>query len=100
VSIEDPYPNPFVEQVTFSIVISGGVVPEVFNMDLINVNGIIEDSFTMEDFPLLHIGTNDVVWNGSSRRGNDLPNGVYIYRINLNVGDKRVQKFGKLVKLR
>ncbi|MEO5979122.1 MAG: C25 family cysteine peptidase [Chryseolinea sp.] len=100
VAIEEPYPNPFTEQVTFSIVITGGVVPDVFDMQLINVNGIIEDSFTMENFPVLHIGTNEVVWNGSSGRGNNLPNGVYIYRINLNVGDKRVQKIGKLVMVR
>jgi hypothetical protein len=100
VAIEDPYPNPFNDQVTFSIVISGGVVPDAFDLQLINVNGKLEDSFTLEDFPIIHIGTNDLVWYGSSRHGNNLPNGVYIYRINLNVGDKRVQKIGKLVLLR
>jgi hypothetical protein len=100
VAVEDPYPNPFTEQVVFNIIISGGVVPDAFDLQIINVNGELEDSFTLESFAALHIGTNDVIWNGSSRRGNNLPNGVYVYRINLNVGDKHVQKIGKLVRLR
>lgn len=100
VSVTDPHPNPFSSEVFFGLVITGDVLPDQFELQLMNVNGQLQDRFTLEDFPVMHIGTNELIWDGTTANGNILPNGIYIYRLDLTIGDQVHRKIGKLVLVR
>ena len=100
VTISDPYPNPFNHEVYFRIALSGGSLPEQLNVQFINVNGQSQSQFTESDFDALHIGTNEIIWNGSDRNGNLLPGGVYVYEIKLIIDGQQTRKLGKLVIVR
>ncbi len=100
IGISDPHPNPFNREVFFDVVLTGGVLPDYFDMQLVNVNGQVQDHFSIQDFPAFHIGTNQLIWDGRSSTGNVLPNGVYVYKITITVGGAQVQRIGKLVLLR
>jgi hypothetical protein len=100
VTISDPFPNPFNHEVYFGIVLSGGSLPEQLNLQFINVNGQSQSQFTDADFDALHIGTNELIWNGSDRNGNLLPGGVYVYEIKLLIDGQQTRKLGKLVIVR
>ena len=100
VSISDPYPNPFNQEVYFRIVLSGNSLPEQLDIRLVNVNGQIQNEFTGSDFETMHIGTNEIIWNGSDRNGNALPGGVYVYEIRLLIDGQPTRKLGKLVLVR
>jgi hypothetical protein len=100
VTIADPYPNPFSQEVFFRIVLSGSSIPEAMVIQLVNVNGQVQSEFTESDLEVLHIGTNEIVWNGTDRMGNSLPGGVYIYEIKLLIEGQQTRKLGKLVLVR
>ena len=97
VTVSDPYPNPFSAAVYFKIVISGDVLPDQIDLQMVHVNGQLVNDFTSQDLPPFHIGTNELVWNGTDLNGNVLPNGVYVYKLNLIINGEQVKKIGKLV---
>lgn len=96
-TIADPYPNPFSHEVYFKIAISGNELPDAFDWQIINVNGKVVRHYGNYSSPAFHIGTNEFIWDGTDSQGNDLPNGVYIYKMMLYLKDKFVEKKGKLI---
>ena len=100
VTIKDPYPNPFVNEVYFKIVVTGNQLPDAFDMQIMDVNGRLLGHYGNYDQPAFHIGTNELSWDGTDPSGNPLPNGVYVYKMMLYVEERVVQKIGKLVLLR
>jgi hypothetical protein len=100
VSISNPFPNPFVGEVNFKIIVSGNELPQVFDMQVISVSGKVVGRFGNNDFSPLHIGTNELTWSGTDPHGNFLASGVYIYKMMVRVGDTLVEKIGKVVLVR
>jgi hypothetical protein len=100
VAISEPYPNPSNRWVSFDIVISGQIVPDRFELQLMNVNGQLEQQFTAADFGPLHVGTNRLTWDSEGKAGNTLSNGVYIYKVDLVIGSQHISKVGKVVRVR
>ncbi|HET6538876.1 MAG TPA: C25 family cysteine peptidase, partial [Chryseolinea sp.] len=100
VTIKDPYPNPFANDVYFKIVITGNELPDAFDMKLTDVNGKILGHYGNYSDPAFHIGTNELSWNGTDLGGNALPSGVYIYKMMIYIQDRYVEKIGKLVLVR
>ncbi len=100
VTIKDPFPNPFTNDVYFKIVITGNELPDAFDMKLTDVNGKILGHYGNYSDPAFHIGTNELSWNGTDPGGNLLPSGVYIYKMMLYIQDRYVEKIGKLVLVR
>jgi hypothetical protein len=100
VSITDPYPNPFSDEVYFKIVISGNDSPDAFDLQLINVNGKLVGHYGNYSSPAFHIGTNELSWNGTDSSGNALPSGIYIYKMMLYIKDRVVERIGKVVFVR
>jgi hypothetical protein len=98
--VSDAYPNPTSGDVYFKVVISGSALPDALAFEVLSVNGQVRDRLTTAHFPALHIGSNELVWNGTSANGNALPNGIYIYKLTVGAGDKRVQRIGKIALLR
>jgi hypothetical protein len=100
VSITNPYPNPFTNEVYFKIIITGNELPDAFDMQLINVNGKLVGHYGNYTNPSFHIGTNELSWNGADSSGNALPSGVYIYKMMLYIKDRVVEKIGKIALVR
>jgi hypothetical protein len=100
ISITDPFPNPFTNEVNFKIVISGNNLPEAFDMQLISVNGKLIGHYGGNSSSTFHIGTNEFTWDGTDPNGNVLSNGVYIYKMMVSLGGNLVEKIGKLVLVR
>lgn len=99
-TVSDPFPNPFSNELYFKIIITGDILPEQFDLQMVNVNGQLQNHFQTEDLPQLYIGTNEMIWQGTDINGNFLPNGVYIYKLNLIVNGKQMKKIGKVVLVR
>lgn len=95
-SISDAYPNPASSEVFFKILVSGATTPDHLELRVIGVNGQLQEVLTEKDFPALQIGSNELVWRGTTRNGNTLPNGLYIYKLIVGASDRTVQRTGKL----
>ncbi len=110
-----PYPNPFSTACRFIYTLTGDKSPDYFKIQIMTVSGRIVKEITQEEFGLLKVGTHqsDYVWDGTDTYGNQLANGVYLYRViarNQNDGaleryetaaDRFFKKdFGKLVIMR
>ncbi len=100
VTISEPYPNPSASDFTFRVILSGQYIPENFNLELVDVNGKLLHAFSQEDANDFHIGVNYLKWDGTDLQGNVLPNGVYIYKMQLSVNGNQVIREGKLVLVR
>jgi hypothetical protein len=99
-TIADPYPNPFVSDLYFKIVITGDEVPDAFDMQVITVNGKLVAHYANYNQSIFHIGTNLLTWDGTDPSGNKLPGGVYIYKVMVYINDKVIEKIGKVVLVR
>jgi len=73
-----PYPNPSSSEVRFDLIITGDNPPDILQLDVISTTGAPVVSFEVTQF---YIGTNRVIWDGKDGNGNDLPSGLYIYKL-------------------
>jgi len=65
-----------------------------------DVNGKQVGHYGNYSKPNLHIGSNELSWDGKDPSGNPLSGGVYIYKMMLYIKDQVVQKIGKIVLVR
>lgn len=95
-TVSDAYPNPARGDVYFKIAVSGNAPPDRLELRVTGVNGQLHTVLTEADFPTLQIGTNELIWNATTRNGNTLPNGIYVYKLTVGASDQVVQRIGKL----
>lgn len=91
-----PHPNPSTGAFYFPFVVSGSVVPDYFNLQIVSVEGKVlhEENLNEDSF---HIGTNTIQWNGKDASGYEQPAGVYVYRLVVRTNNQDIRKNGKLV---
>ena len=77
-----PYPNPFTTQTRFVYTITGEI-PTDFYLQIMTVSGRVIREVDAIEFGPLYIGTHlsDFVWDGTDEYGDQLANGVYLYRV-------------------
>ncbi len=109
-----PYPNPFSTSTRFVFTLTGSVIPDQLKIQIMTVTGKVVKEITQNELGPIRIGNNisEYAWDGKDAYGDQLANGVYLYRvIILNGGntferretaaDKAFTKgFGKLYLLR
>lgn len=109
-----PYPNPFSTSTRFVFTLTGSEVPEQMKIQIMTVSGKIVREITQSELGAVRIGNNitDYAWDGKDEFGDQLANGVYLYRVLIKhqggaikhrgtAGDKAFKKgFGKLYLLR
>ncbi len=90
------YPNPFSDdtQFTFQFQSSSGTADVTIKIYTINGRLIQE----LED--VAQPGFNKIYWDGRDRDGNLIANGVYLYKIIVDDGEKTVEKIEKLAVVR
>jgi hypothetical protein len=109
-----PYPNPFSSSVRFVFTVTGSEVPDQIKIQIMTVTGKVVKEIFQDELGPLRIGNNitEYAWNGKDEYGDQLANGVYIYRVLVRkdgqyvehrptAGDKAFKKgYGKMYLLR
>ncbi len=77
------YPNPFSTSTRFVFRLTGGEVPEFFKIQIMTISGKVVRELTQTELGDIHIGQNitDYAWDGTDEFGNELANGLYLYRV-------------------
>ncbi|MBN3582849.1 transporter [Algoriphagus aestuarii] len=109
-----PYPNPFSTSVRFVFTVTGAEVPDEIKIQIMTVTGKVVREILQNELGPIRIGNNitDYAWDGKDEFGDQLANGVYIYRVLVRkngqfmehrptAGDKAFKKgYGKMYLLR
>ena len=109
-----PYPNPFSTSTRFVFTLTGAEIPARLKIQIMTVTGKVVREITQDELGPIRIGNNitDYAWDGRDEYGDQLGNGVYIYRVVLDrdldsfkhretSADKAFKKgYGKLYLLR
>jgi hypothetical protein len=99
VQFTEPYPNPFSTQANFEFVLTGSTLPDQATLQLLNLSGKMVNEFLLP-VSELHVGTNRVQWAAMDQYANSAPNGVYIFRFNIVIGQQTFTSIGKVVLVR
>jgi hypothetical protein len=77
------YPNPFSTSTCFVYTLTGVESPTHFKIQIMTVSGRVVREITEQEFGPLKPGTHqsDYCWDGKDEFGDQLANGVYLYRI-------------------
>jgi hypothetical protein len=77
------YPNPFSTSTRFVFTITGSEVPETFTIQIMTIDGKVVREIGADELGNVHIGRNvtDYAWDGKDEYGDQLANGVYLYRV-------------------
>lgn len=109
-----PYPNPFSSSVRFVFTLTGSEIPDEIKIQIMTVTGKVVREILQNELGPIRIGNNitEYAWDGRDEFGDQLANGVYIYRVLIRkngqfmehrptAGDKGFTKgYGKMYLLR
>jgi hypothetical protein len=109
-----PYPNPFSSRTQFVFTLTGSEIPEDIIIQIMTVNGTVVREITKDEIGPIKIGHNktDYAWDGRDEYGDQLANGVYLYKVKIFTNGKEMKHrqtsadrafehgFGKLYLLR
>jgi flagellar hook assembly protein FlgD len=78
-----PYPNPFSTNVRFVYTLTGDQIPDEMKIQIMTVSGKVVREITQDELGPLRVGNNitDFAWDGKDEFGDQLANGVYLYRV-------------------
>ena len=90
------YPNPFSTATHFVFTLTGSEVPTYFKIQILTITGKVIREITNDELGLLHIGRNitEYAWNGKDEFGDQLANGVYLYRVVTSIRGEDIEKRG------
>ena len=88
-----PYPNPFSTSVQFVFTLTGTVVPDGIKIRILTVSGRGVRTITQDELGPIFIGNNktDFAWDGRDEYGDQLANGVYLYKVYLTINGEQVE---------
>jgi hypothetical protein len=77
------YPNPFSTSTCFVYTMTGAETPTQFKLQIMTVSGKVVREITAAEFGPMLPGTHqsDYCWDGRDTYGDQLANGVYLYRV-------------------
>jgi hypothetical protein len=81
------YPNPFSTSTRFVFTLTGSEVPDDMIIQIMTVSGKVIREITEGEFGPIYIGRNisQFSWNGTDEFGDQLANGVYLYRVRMKI---------------
>lgn len=88
-----PYPNPFSTSVQFVFTLTGSEVPDEIMIRIMTVSGRVVKEIMQDELGPLKIGNNitDYAWDGRDEFGDQLANGVYLYKVFLRKNGQNVE---------
>lgn len=108
------WPNPFSTSTRFVFTLTGSELPTYFKIQVMTISGKLVREIDLSEIGPIHIGRNitQYAWDGKDQFGDQLANGVYLYRIITNIRGENIEKresgaskyftkdFGKMVLIR
>ncbi len=89
-------PNPFNTFTHFTFNLAGPTSPDEIIIKIYTVAGrLIQEISTLGN-----IGFNKIPWDGRDKDGDQIGNGVYLYKVIVKQGGKQIEGLSKLVKMR
>ena len=88
-----PYPNPFSDRVRFVFTLTGSEIPTGIKIQIMTVSGRIVREITQDELGPIRIGNNltEYAWDGRDEYGDQLANGVYLYRVLLQHNEENFE---------
>lgn len=88
------YPNPFSTSTQFVFTLTGSETPEYFKIQILTITGKVVKEITQDELGPLHIGRNitQYAWDGHDEFGDQLANGVYLYRVVTKLNGENIEK--------
>ncbi|MFI5251746.1 MAG: C25 family cysteine peptidase [Bacteroidota bacterium] len=93
------YPNPFRGNTFFTFVLTGSQVPGQIHIKIYTVAGRTIRTITLNP-GAVQIGMNKISWDGRDDLGDEIANGAYFYKINMDSGAESAEAIQRLVKIR
>jgi hypothetical protein len=93
------YPNPAQERFVFQFILTGEL-PTEFELEIFSTQGSRLHRFEMSHLLQFHVGTNELIWNGTDAAGGFLPPGIYYYNLFIGGSGNRISERGKIVLVR
>jgi len=90
------YPNPFSTQTKFVYTLTGSTPPTDVKIQILTITGKVVKEITNTELGSLSIGRNqvtDYAWDGKDEFGDQLANGVYLYRVIVKEGNDYVKHY-------
>src|SRR6202008_4112146 len=87
------YPNPFSTSTRFVFTLTGSEIPTNMKIQILTVSGKIVREITQSELGIIHIGRNisEYAWDGKDEFGDQLANGLYIYRVVTQLDGKALE---------
>jgi hypothetical protein len=91
------YPNPFTTSTAFVFTLTGSVAPTHMRIQILTVTGKIVREITAQELGPIQIGQNitSYKWDGRDQFGQELANGVYLYRVIAEINGRSIEKFNR-----
>ncbi len=88
------WPNPFSTATHFVFTLTGDEIPTYFKIQIMTITGKIVREINQDQLGPIHIGRNitQYAWDGKDEYGDQLANGVYLYRVLTNLHGKEIEK--------
>jgi hypothetical protein len=91
-----PYPNPFSTSMRFVFTLTGTSVPDNILIRIMTVTGKVVREITQDELGAIKIGNNitEFAWDGRDQFGDQLANGVYLYKVYIRDNELNFEKNG------
>jgi hypothetical protein len=89
-----PYPNPFTTSVKFVYTLTGEKVPDYLKIQILTVTGKVVREIIGDELGYIKLGNNisEYAWPGTDEYGDQLANGVYLYRVIAKIDGKAIEQ--------
>ncbi|RYD83300.1 MAG: hypothetical protein EOP53_01255 [Sphingobacteriales bacterium] len=103
------YPNPVINNARFVFTVTGSDMPKINGIEIYTTSGKLVSFINGSKMGMLHVGSNEISWDGNDMNGNKLTDGLYLYRVNMDgelpvhnlPEDKQMSNgYGKLILMR
>ncbi|MEM9856060.1 MAG: C25 family cysteine peptidase [Bacteroidota bacterium] len=91
-----PYPNPFSTSTKFVFTLTGSEIPDQIKIQIMTVSGKIVREITQDELGPIRVGNNisDFTWDGRDEFGDQLANGVYLYKVDVRQNGESIELRG------
>jgi flagellar hook assembly protein FlgD len=88
------YPNPFSTSTKFVFTLTGSEIPTDFKIQIMTITSKVVREISIAELGPIHIGRNitEYAWDGKDEFGDQLANGVYVYRIVSSLKGSSIEK--------
>lgn len=88
------YPNPFSTSTRFVFTLTGNEVPDQVLIQIMTVTGKVVREIDADELGPIHIGNNitEFAWDGKDEFGDQLANGVYLYRVKMKINGNNIER--------